>query len=98
MTELSKRPRAYQFAGLLLFLLIAIGWTCVPFFKPGLLNGETFLFHDNSYSLFTAEQLLKGKILFRDVFFQYGALTAYVHAGWAALFGDTIFSFWHLAQ
>jgi hypothetical protein len=85
-------------AGLLLFLLIAIGWSSAPFFRPGLLSGETFLFHDNSYALFTADQLLEGKLLFRDVFYQYGVLTAYLHAGWAALFGNTILSYWRLAQ
>lgn len=84
--------------GLLLFLLIAIGWSSVPFFKPRLLSGETFLFHDNGYALFTADQLLAGKVLFRDVFYQYGVLTAYVHTGWAALFGNTILSYWRLAQ
>ena len=83
---------------LFLFFLVAIGWSSLPFFRPGLLSGETFLFHDNSYALFTADQLLAGKLLFRDVFYQYGAATAYVHAGWAALFGNTILSYWHLAQ
>jgi hypothetical protein len=85
-------------AGLFLLLLIAIGWSSAPFFRPGVLNGERFVFHDNSYALFLVDQLLAGKLLFRDVFYQYGVLTAYVHAGWAALFGNTIFSYWHLAQ
>ena len=90
--------RRENLVGFLLFLLIAIGWSSAPFFRPSLLGGETFLFHDNGYALFTADQLLAGKILFRDVFYQYGVVTAYVHAGWAALFGNTILSYWHLAQ
>ena len=84
--------------GLSVFLLIATGWSSAPFFRPELLSGETFIFHDNSYVLFAADQLLAGKVLFRDVFYQYGVLTAYVYAGWAALFGNTILSYWHLAQ
>ena len=94
----SRRPSRENLISLLLFLLIAIAWSSAPFFRPGLLNGDTFLFHDHSYSLFAADQLLAGKVLFRDVFYQYGVLTAYVHAGWAALFGNTILSYWHLAQ
>jgi hypothetical protein len=32
------------------------------------------------------------------VFYQYGVLTAYLHAGWAKLFGNSILAYWHLAQ
>ena len=85
-------------AGLIVFLFIAAAWSSAPFFRPGVLNGERFVFHDNSYALFTADQLLAGKLIFRDVFYQYGVLTAYLHAAWAALFGNTIFAYWHLAQ
>lgn len=85
-------------AGLSLFLLVAIVWSFVPFLAPLTLSSETFLFHDNSYALFTADQLLEGKLLFRDVFYQYGPLAAYLHVGWARLFGNTILAFWHLAQ
>ena len=98
VTERGRVGGWQSLIGLLLFLLIAIGWSSAPFFRPATLSGQAFLFSDHSYALFAADQLLDGKLLFRDVFYQYGALTAYLHAGWAALFGNTIISYWRLAQ
>lgn len=81
-----------------IFLLAALLWSSAPFLDPRCLSDESFLGHDRSYALFTAEQLLTGNLLFRDVFYQYGALSAYLHAGWAKLFGNSILAYWHLAQ
>ena len=91
-----SRAPIWQACGI--FFLVALLWSSAPFLDPRSLSGESFLGHDRSYALFTADQLLAGKLLFRDVFYQYGALTAYLHAGWAKLFGNSILAYWHLAQ
>jgi hypothetical protein len=93
-----KPPAVASAAGCAIFLLVAIAWSSAPFLAPHTLSGESFLFSDQSYALFTADQLVSGKLLFRDVFYPYGPASAYLHAAWTTLFGNTALSFWHLAQ
>ncbi|HZT78157.1 MAG TPA: hypothetical protein VFA27_15995 [Vicinamibacterales bacterium] len=57
--------------------------------RPDLVQGAAFLFHDEGHNLLTADVVLHGGQLYRDVFFPYGPLGAYIYVVWAAAFGNT---------
>lgn len=50
-------------------------------------------FSDGGLLLLTAQRLLDGAVLYRDVFYQYGPLHIFAWTGWAYLFGNTIDSY-----
>src|SRR4051794_14888926 len=49
-----------------------------------------FLFGDHGVTILAAEEILSGKLLFRDVAMPYGPASVYAYAGTAALFGNHI--------
>lgn len=55
---------------------------------PERLN-SAYLFRDEGMNLLVADELLAGKLLYRDLFYQYGPLPAYMYTGFAALFGNS---------
>jgi hypothetical protein len=57
-----------------------------------------YLFGDQSVNLLMADELLSGKLLYRDIFSQYGPIPAYLYAGFAGAFGNspTTFLVFHL--
>jgi hypothetical protein len=57
--------------------------------RPDLVKGADFLFLDAGHNLLVADRLLSGHWLYRDVFYQYGRLAAYVYTAVAFLFGNT---------
>jgi hypothetical protein len=52
-------------------------------------TNTAFLFQDQGLNLVVADTLLSGGSLYRDVVYLYGPIPAYLHAGFAALFGNT---------
>ena len=52
-------------------------------------TSTAYLFQDEGLNLVVADTLLSGGLLYRDVAFLYGPIPAYLHAGFAALFGNT---------
>jgi hypothetical protein len=52
-------------------------------------TSTAYLFQDEGLNLVVADTLLSGGSLYRDVAFRYGPIPAYIHAGFAALFGNT---------
>jgi hypothetical protein len=56
--------------------------------RPEMLD-TAFLFQDQGLNLVAADTLLSGGSLYRDVAYLYGPIPAYLHAGFAALFGNT---------
>ena len=57
--------------------------------RPDLVMGADFLFHDPGHNLFIADKMLSGASLYRDVFSQYGPVSAYVYTLVASLVGNT---------
>jgi len=57
--------------------------------RPDLVVGAEFLFHDAGHNLLTAHAILSGQTLYRDIFFPYGPISAYVYAAAAWCFGNT---------
>ena len=52
-------------------------------------TSTAFLFQDEGLNLVVADTLLSGGSLYRDVAYLYGPIPAYLHAGFAAVFGNT---------
>jgi hypothetical protein len=50
-------------------------------------------FTDGGLLLLTAQRLLDGAALYRDVFYQYGPLHIFAYAGWGYVFGNTVDSY-----
>ena len=73
---------------LLLLTGAAIG-TAAIVVRPDLTRGAGFLFGDEGFSLYVAEQLLRGRALYVDVAYMYGFVPAFLYAGWAFVFGNT---------
>jgi hypothetical protein len=59
-------------------------------------TGTAYLFQDEGLNLVVADTLLSGGSLYRDIAFLYGPIPAYVHAGVAALFGNTPYAYLRL--
>lgn len=57
--------------------------------RPDLTRGSAFLFGDEGHNLLVAQTLLAGGALYRDVFFGYGPISAYLYALAARLCGNT---------
>ncbi len=57
--------------------------------RPDLVRGADFLFQDVGHNLLVADRLLAGQSLYRDVFYPYGPLSAYIYAATAFLFDNT---------
>jgi hypothetical protein len=57
--------------------------------RPDLSVTSGYLFGDQSLNLLVADELLAGRVLYRDIHSQYGPLPAYLHTGFAAVFGNT---------
>jgi hypothetical protein len=57
--------------------------------RPDLVMGADFLFQDVGHNLLVADRLLSGQSLYRDVFYPYGPISAYIYTATAFLFGNT---------
>jgi hypothetical protein len=66
--------------------------------RPQSTTTTAFLFQDEGLNLLVAQTLLSGGSLYRDVAYPYGPLSAYLHAAFAAVFGNTpLVYLWFLA-
>ncbi len=90
---LSRKDLLYVLALLLFSLLV----TQIKLSQPSL-HSAAFLFSDESHNFLVADALLKGAVLYKDVFYQYGYIPAYLYAGIAWLFGNSISTYLHLIQ
>jgi hypothetical protein len=83
--------------GLLLILCLGFGTWKLQMREK--ISDYTFLIGEGGTPLYRAEQLAKGKVLYRDVACQYGPLPVYLFTGWTMLFGNTpsALGFWSLA-
>jgi hypothetical protein len=57
--------------------------------RPDLVEGAEFLFHDAGHNLLTAQLLLNGGTLYRDLSFPYGPVSAYAYVVAAWILGNT---------
>src|SRR6266404_7190925 len=82
---------AYEHSVGTVLLGVAVVWIAIAFrWRADAIFSETFLWGDGAHNLVVCQQLLSGKLFFRDVFSQYGPLPSYVYAGIAVLFGNTV--------
>src|SRR5438128_1918522 len=58
--------------------------------RPDLVFNGRFLIGDPGAALWVMDRLINGETLYRDVAYQYGPLTGYLHAAFGALFGATV--------
>jgi hypothetical protein len=99
-TDLSPGKRGWSEIsrfGLLLLVCLAFGaWKLETRER---ISHYTSLVGEGGNPLYRAEQLARGKLLYRDVACQYGPLPVYLFAGWTVLLGDTPRSlgYWSLA-
>jgi hypothetical protein len=82
-----------------LLLLICLGFGVWKLESRDKIPDCTWLIGEGSNPLYRAEQLSKGRILYRDVACQYGPLPVYLFTGWTLLFGNTSLAMgsWSLA-
>jgi hypothetical protein len=76
-------------------LCTVIGWALLlgvttTHRRPDLLYSADYLFGDQGVNLLVAETILSGGLPYQDVAYPYGPLPAYIHTGFAALFGNSI--------
>ncbi len=75
-------------------LFAALGISLAALFnRPDRLFFDSFLYGDQSLNLVVADQLNSGKLLYRDIFYQYGPIPAYFHASIASVFGNSMISY-----
>jgi hypothetical protein len=88
--RVNDTPRSWL---LLSFLLVAgiasVSYVCSPEISRGIV-----WFGDGGFSLNTAGQLLAGKQLYLDVFYQYGPLPITCYVLWAKVFGNSVSSYY----
>ncbi len=82
------RSRDFRWAGGLAVLSLAFSATAI-LRRPDLVRGAEFLFGDAGHNLLVADRLASGAVLYRDVFFPYGPLSAYVYSWCARALGNT---------
>ena len=76
--------------GLLLCLGVALIWTSAQLhWHPTAELWHGFIFRDAGHVLTVADELLNGRTLFKDIFYQYGPLPAWFYASIAAIFGNS---------
>ena len=79
---------AKSMGGLLLCLGVALVWTSAQLhWHPSAEHG--FIFRDAGHVLTLADELLNGRMLYRDIFYQYGPVSAWFYASIAAVFGNS---------
>lgn len=87
---------------LAIFLLVSLtallGWS-VLHFRPDLAFGGGFVTGEDGNQLWRADQILRGRLPYRDFALQYGFLPSYVYAAFAGAFGNTLLTCraYHLA-
>lgn len=81
-----------------LFLLASLFIiTQIKLSQPSLYS-EAYLFSDESHNFLVAEALLQGKVLYKDVVYVYGYLSAYSYSLAALIFGNSINTYLHFLQ
>jgi hypothetical protein len=62
------------------------------------LYSAAYLFNDESHNFLVADALLRGAVLYRDIFYPYGYLSAYSYALAALFFKNSIGTYLHFLQ
>lgn len=76
--------KKYIFSG---FVIIII--TFIPFF---IISRHGIDVHHQGFMYYVAHNMFEGKLLFKDIYYHYGILTAFFHTWSLYIFGDSLFS------
>lgn len=85
-----RSPAAKSIGGLLFCLGVALAWTSAQLhWHPTAELWHGFIFRDAGHVLTIADQLLQGRTLYKDIFYQYGPFSAWFYASVAAVVGNS---------